>query len=248
VLSSQRNTSPRARTPTPTYLPTPTYIHTHFARARALSLSLTAYAVVTELCGFAGLSNSVLCVLLTLTPDCSHSALDQDLPDEENELLLREMAAMSNARPYLVNPLSYGNPQIEYDLVFGEEIDPQNLLPMMKIWRIVEFEPEEVGAGVCTLGCTRVLPFPSAGFDTCTASHVRCPPYTTFRPSNSATRTHTYTHTTRSPLLFYLLAHAHSLSLCASPTSGTLTDTPLARVLTRWTKRRGRSSTPKTAT
>mmetsp|Transcript_37227 Transcript_37227/g.93454 ORF Transcript_37227/g.93454 Transcript_37227/m.93454 type:complete len:1271 (+) Transcript_37227:422-4234(+) len=81
-------------------------------------------------------------IVAALAPQSARSEMDEI--DEENEAILREMAAMNNARPYLVNPLSFGNPQIEYDLVFGEEIDPQNLQPMMKIWRIVHFEPEEV--------------------------------------------------------------------------------------------------------
>lgn len=48
----------------------------------------------------------------------------------------------SGARPYLVNPLNWGTPDIDYERLFGSDIDLD--LPMMKVWRVFYFGLEEV--------------------------------------------------------------------------------------------------------
>tara|TARA_R110002050_G_scaffold202820_1_gene338083 strand:+ start:5387 stop:5899 length:513 start_codon:yes stop_codon:yes gene_type:complete len=67
---------------------------------------------------------------------------------EEDDYHLRVGSIQSCAsarRPYLVNPLAMANlPISHFEDLFGYDIDPSYLIPMLKIWRMEAMMPKEV--------------------------------------------------------------------------------------------------------
>eukprot|EP01102_Stenamoeba_stenopodia_P022186 TRINITY_DN9158_c0_g1_i1.p1 TRINITY_DN9158_c0_g1~~TRINITY_DN9158_c0_g1_i1.p1 ORF type:complete len:1553 (-),score=515.25 TRINITY_DN9158_c0_g1_i1:131-4789(-) len=61
--------------------------------------------------------------------------------DEEDE---EGLEFRDQRQKHLVNPLTIGNPKIDYAEVFGYDLDPENLQPGMKIWRMDHLNPIEL--------------------------------------------------------------------------------------------------------
>jgi hypothetical protein len=54
------------------------------------------------------------------------------------------LAFRDTRQKHLVNPLTIGSPKIDYGEVFGYDLDPENLQPGMKIWRMDHLNPVEL--------------------------------------------------------------------------------------------------------
>jgi hypothetical protein len=80
------------------------------------------------------------------------SALRKTRGDERSKekeidyhLLSGTMAIYSGRKPYLVNPLTLVSfPASFYEDLFGCDVDPECLIPLLKIWRMEKWRPVEV--------------------------------------------------------------------------------------------------------
>lgn len=62
--------------------------------------------------------------------------------DDDDDAVVGENEGRSGTRPYLVNPLNWGRPDVDYERLFGTDIDLDTA--MMKVWRVFYFGLEEV--------------------------------------------------------------------------------------------------------